>query len=513
MMVSILGHCRKNDGGVNFMCDTTTNSSVFKNNQTLLSKTIMLKEDNYIIFEYGACKNAVDFNAENDSPPSYVPKALHENKATPMSRFCRMSLHKVFNDDHLKNNHPGKHLWELSFKAKNKFKTNVGLIAAYELDHMVKDSGQNSICTSEGDYVIPAGVMYLGLLSLDMTDEYLEIGKELLHHMQECFPHSTGFVVQTRLLNHETIRFYLNLGFLPVAMPFSINTAYMDTEQDWLTLVLPNTNDSQLPEKFPGYVMSSDDLMEDMEMSKENFIDLIGEKIDTLLARIDSYALYANHNRNEDIDTAAIYQENRTIATAHPRKPYTHAMHNYRLDLLRKSDAKKFERELVWAAGNGDLYRVYTLLFQEDVNPDARNESGVTALIQAIFGGNDNYGVVELLLTKRANVNIGTTKGLTPLMLAAFRGYDDIVNYLIQEGSYVNMKDQFGNTALDYAFRGGHNGCVNALVKVGAKKRPETRSHVVSDSRPLKNEYSFCGNDFLTIAELCAQEKACLAMV
>ncbi len=438
-------------------------------------KTRNLSNENLLMYIRGEWCSA-DASPQIQNKISYQSYALHNTCLEALNfnpDLCHRSLQKLFNDTHLVNAHSGKQLWELRFKERNKRSISIGLIVAYNLDQFINTNHSDPICTKRDGYVLPSGIIYLGILSLDMTDAYTEIGNELIKHLYECFPEGSALVLQTRLLNHESIRFYLSLGFLPISMPFSINTEYAQTEHDWLTFMRPHTTHDPLPAGFPGVVMTSNDLLEDMEMSREDFRDFMGEKIDTLLARIDHFSEYPPMQK--EIATQALREEDlSSIALKEDRsysKPYTHAMHNYRLSLLRKADAWKFERELVWAAGNGDLYRVYTLLHQEEINPNATNESGATALTQAIFGGSSNDSIIELLLTKKASVNLATKKGLTPLMLAAFRGYDTIVARLLQEDIDINATDSFGNTALERAIRGGHRSCIDLLLKAGAKEK------------------------------------------
>ncbi len=453
----------------------TWNSDTFN---VLSIKTRNLSNENLLMYIRGEW-SSVDASLQAQNKINYQSYVSHNTclEALNLSPdLCHRSLQKLFNDTHLVNAHSGKQLWELRFKERNKRSISIGLVVAYNLDQFINTSHSDPICTKRDDYVLPSGIIYLGLLSLDMTDAYAEIGNELIKHLYECFPEGSALVLQTRLLNHESIRFYLNLGFLPISMPFSINAEYAQTEHDWLTLMRPHTTHDPLPAGFPGVVMTSDDLLEDMEMSREDFRDFMGEKIDTLLARIDRFS-ECSHVQQETAEQTLGKDDLPLIALKEDcsyLKPYTHAMHNYRLSLLRKADALKFERELVWAAGNGDLYRVYTLLYQEEIDPNATNESGATALTQAIFGGCSNDSIIELLLTKKASVNLATKKGLTSLMLTAFRGYDTIVSrLLLQEDIDINATDSFGNTALERAIRGGHRSCIDLLLKAGAKEKIE----------------------------------------
>jgi hypothetical protein len=54
----------------------------------------------------------------------------------------------------------------------------------------------------------------------------------------------------------------------------------------------------------------------------------------------------------------------------------------------------------------------------------------------------------ELYASDNAIINTADSKGFTPLILAAYNEQDEIVTYLLENGSDVNAKDLSGNTAL-----------------------------------------------------------------
>ena len=81
---------------------------------------------------------------------------------------------------------------------------------------------------------------------------------------------------------------------------------------------------------------------------------------------------------------------------------------------------------------------------QADV--DAKNEYGVTALIDASYRGQKEQ--IEWLIVEGANLNARDHQGNTALMNAAIKGHSEIVELLITNGADVDAIDNAGNTAL-----------------------------------------------------------------
>ena len=81
----------------------------------------------------------------------------------------------------------------------------------------------------------------------------------------------------------------------------------------------------------------------------------------------------------------------------------------------------------------------------------------------------DDPCIVELLLKHGADVNVKDNYGRTALIQAAVYGYTKIAEFLIKHGVNVNVKDNNGDTALIYAIRRGHTETANLLRRYGAK--------------------------------------------
>jgi ankyrin repeat protein len=104
---------------------------------------------------------------------------------------------------------------------------------------------------------------------------------------------------------------------------------------------------------------------------------------------------------------------------------------------------------LHFAAELGSL-EVAKFLIKNGADVNAKGENGSTPLHQAVLKHNTN--IVSLLISNKANINAQTTAKITPLMLACGIAYDyEIAKILIESGADVNIKDQFGNTALSFA--------------------------------------------------------------
>ncbi|KAL0170327.1 hypothetical protein M9458_034923, partial [Cirrhinus mrigala] len=70
----------------------------------------------------------------------------------------------------------------------------------------------------------------------------------------------------------------------------------------------------------------------------------------------------------------------------------------------------------------------------------------------------------EVVLLRNPNMNMTDKDGNTALMIAAIEGYTEIVQDLLDAGTYVNIPDRSGDTVLIGAVRGGHVEIVRALL-------------------------------------------------
>jgi uncharacterized protein len=118
------------------------------------------------------------------------------------------------------------------------------------------------------------------------------------------------------------------------------------------------------------------------------------------------------------------------------------------------------ESVLMLAALKGYLPLVKQLV---ENNADV-NKPGWTPLHYAASGG--HVSIVEFLLENSAYIDAESPNGSTPLMMAAMYGSPESVKVLIQAGADLNIKNQLGLTALDFAVRGNRQNA-KELIETG----------------------------------------------
>ena len=95
------------------------------------------------------------------------------------------------------------------------------------------------------------------------------------------------------------------------------------------------------------------------------------------------------------------------------------------------------------------------------------NKPGWTPLHYAATAG--NVPIIELLLENSAYIDAESPNGSTPLMMAAMYGSPESVKTLIQAGADLNVKNQLGLTALDFAVRGNRQNS-KELIETGLQR-------------------------------------------
>jgi ankyrin repeat protein len=106
---------------------------------------------------------------------------------------------------------------------------------------------------------------------------------------------------------------------------------------------------------------------------------------------------------------------------------------------------KAGENAMMMAALNGDI-AIVQLLIAKDAEV---NKKGWAPLHYAAANGHDD--IVKLLLDHSAYVDAGSPNGTTPLMMAARGGHVSTVKLLLDNGADLNVKNQIGMNALDFA--------------------------------------------------------------
>jgi hypothetical protein len=121
---------------------------------------------------------------------------------------------------------------------------------------------------------------------------------------------------------------------------------------------------------------------------------------------------------------------------------------------------------LILATSNGNKEIVQTLL-DNGANVNAKNNSGMTALMDACASTTGMKEIVRALLDKGADVNAKDNGGQTALMFASSTGNKEIVRALLDKGADVNAKSNDGNTAMTFA--SDKTEVEELLIKAGAK--------------------------------------------
>lgn len=143
-------------------------------------------------------------------------------------------------------------------------------------------------------------------------------------------------------------------------------------------------------------------------------------------------------------------------------------------DLLRQNTALVAERDgldektpLFWAVSRGHPEAI-RLLVKAGAALEARDKRGQTALHWAVF--KDQRDAAEQLLALGADVNAPATKRdhETPLMYAAELGYVKMAELLLHHGAAVDLRDEWGYSALHYAARKGTRDVAALLIDRGA---------------------------------------------
>jgi ankyrin repeat protein len=83
-----------------------------------------------------------------------------------------------------------------------------------------------------------------------------------------------------------------------------------------------------------------------------------------------------------------------------------------------------------------------------------RNDSGLSALMFAVWAVDTTPDVVRLLLAKGADINERARNGITPLMMAAYTNKTDVAKFLIARGANVDLVTDGGYSALLFALAG-----------------------------------------------------------
>ena len=132
-----------------------------------------------------------------------------------------------------------------------------------------------------------------------------------------------------------------------------------------------------------------------------------------------------------------------------------------RIELRNKAD----ESPLMIAALKGHVDLARRLIARDaDVN-----KPGWTPLHYAATGG--HVEMMDLLLEHHAFIDAQSPNKTTPLMMAAMYGSAQAVKFLLQAGADVNMKNQLGMTAVDFALRADRKEAAELIAEQSRRQR------------------------------------------
>jgi len=105
-------------------------------------------------------------------------------------------------------------------------------------------------------------------------------------------------------------------------------------------------------------------------------------------------------------------------------------------------------------------------LLKRGADPNAEDDNGVTALINAAARGNRT--ALRMLLDAGARIDEDGRNGCTPLTWAARNGWEQVIEILVARGADINHQDRAGMTPLMRAAWNGQPGAVGKLIELGA---------------------------------------------
>ncbi|KAK6507850.1 hypothetical protein TWF481_006272 [Arthrobotrys musiformis] len=133
----------------------------------------------------------------------------------------------------------------------------------------------------------------------------------------------------------------------------------------------------------------------------------------------------------------------------------------------RKYCRQKTPSPLTLAAGKG-YYEIVRLLVEHGADIHSTSLKNRRPLFhQAVFSGKAE--MVEYLIDKGANVDVRDIDGWSPIMVAAQMGYCNIIKTLLDKGANIDSEAQSGATALFLAAQQGHTAAVELLLDRNAR--------------------------------------------
>lgn len=137
---------------------------------------------------------------------------------------------------------------------------------------------------------------------------------------------------------------------------------------------------------------------------------------------------------------------------------------------------------LMQAAQDGNVKEIEDLLAKR-ASLEIKNQYGWTALMYAV--ASQDSAKVKILLENSTDVDLTDNRGFTPLMLAALGDKTDIVELLLWKGANVNATNKNGFTALSYAKGKGNTRIAKLLEKSGGTGNVIDKANVPEKIAPI----------------------------
>ena len=140
--------------------------------------------------------------------------------------------------------------------------------------------------------------------------------------------------------------------------------------------------------------------------------------------------------------------------------------------LIEETNCDKFLRDEVGinalgcAIMRGHLGIIEYLIVEQTFDPNFAGSDEILSLPFFVFASDKATAILKLLLDK-LKCCLGTypaKNGMNLLHYACYKGHIDCVQYLLDKGYYINVKDEVGHTPLYYAARYGHFDLVTFLA-------------------------------------------------
>ncbi len=131
------------------------------------------------------------------------------------------------------------------------------------------------------------------------------------------------------------------------------------------------------------------------------------------------------------------------------KSPLAYAAFNDNVEMMKFLISKnaKLKWDALFHAAQQDKYDAMVFLLDQELEVNAKESTGDTALIGAVLAG--HYSAVSLLQEYGADLNVQNVFGKTPLMYAVQNGHAKIATKLLLHGADVYIKDGNGQTAVD----------------------------------------------------------------